>query len=73
MVEFLPDGVEGFRDIGVIDDPAKLRVAFSSNHDIHLEAMAMQPPAFVRLREMRQQVRGFKLEGFSQFKLHFCI
>ena len=65
MVQLFPDWEEGFGDIRVIDDPAQLGIAFAGYHNIDLETMAVQPPTFVRFREMRQQVRGFELKGFS--------
>jgi hypothetical protein len=49
MIELFPDRLERRRDVRVIHQPAELRVALARHDDFHLEAVAVQPPAFVRL------------------------
>jgi len=65
VVQLFPERLEGPGDVGVIHEPAELGVAFAGDDDFSLEAVAVQAAAFVRLGEVRQQVRGFKLEGFA--------
>ena len=65
VVELFPDGLKERGDLGIIHHPPELRVAFARNHDLDFEAVAVQPPALMRLGQMWQQVRGFKLKGFS--------
>src|SRR5207249_3807101 len=49
MVKLFPEGFEGLRNLGVIHEPAELGIAFPGDHNLRLEAVAMEPPAFVRL------------------------
>ena len=65
VVELFPNRFERRRDVRVIHHPAEFRVAFAGDNDLHLEAVPVQPPAFVRLRQLRQQMRRFKLKRFS--------
>ena len=65
VVELFPDGLKDRRDVSVIHHPAELRITFTRNYDLDFEAVAMQPPALMRLGQTRQQMGGFKLEGFS--------
>ena len=62
MVQFLPNRFERFRDVGVIHQPAEFRIALAGHDDLRLEAVPVQPTALVRLRQMRQQMRRFKLK-----------
>ena len=65
MIQFFPDGLEGGGDVRVIHQPAELRVALARHHDFYAEAVAVQPPAFVLLRQVRQQMRRLKLKRFA--------
>ena len=52
-------------DLGVIVKPARRRIDFAFHGNLHLEAVPVQPPAFMCLRQERQQVRRLKLKRFS--------
>jgi hypothetical protein len=67
MVQLAPKRLEGGPDVGVIHNPAKLRVAGAGDGDFDFEAVAVQAAAFVGLGQMRQQVRRFELKCLSQF------
>ena len=65
MVQFFPDRPERLRNVRVIHHPAELRVAFAGDDDLRLETVTMQTPAFVRLGQMRQQMRRLELKCFA--------
>ena len=65
MVELFPERTEGGGDVGVVDQPAEVRIAGARHREFNLEAVAMQPPAFVVRREFGQEMGRFKLKGFS--------
>jgi len=67
MVQFLPNRFERFRDVGIIHDPSQLLITFPDDGDLDFETVPMQSPAFMRLGQMRQEMRGFKLKGFAKF------
>ena len=62
MIELFPDGAEPSRDLGVVHQPAQLGVTLTGHDNFHLKAVAVQPAAFMRGGQMRQQMRGFKLK-----------
>jgi hypothetical protein len=70
VVEFFPERFEHVGDVGVIHDPAELWVARAFHHDFSAEAVAVQAAAFVRFGQVRQEVRCFELESFSEFEIH---
>ena len=72
MVELVVEGFEGFADFGVIDEPAHFGIGLSGDDDFDDEAVAVQAAAFVTLRKVRQEVRGFELKGFAEFDFHVC-
>ena len=65
VIQLFPDGLESPGDLGIIYEPPELPIAIASNHDLDFETVAMQSPAFVRFRQIRKQMRGFKLKRFS--------
>jgi hypothetical protein len=70
VVELFPERLEGGRDVRVIHQPAELGVAGAGDDDFRREAVAVEAPAFVGLRQVRQQVGGFKLKSFAKFDGH---
>ena len=64
VVELFPERLEQPADFRVIHEPAETFVAFARDDNLRLETVAVQAASFVRLGQMRQQVRGFKLKRF---------
>jgi hypothetical protein len=54
VVELLPERAKRLGDVRVVDQPAELGIAFASDDDFGLEAVAVQAPAFVVRRQLRQ-------------------
>ena len=48
----------------------KVRIALAADNDFDLKTVAMQPPAFMALRQVRQPVSCFELKGLSQLYIH---
>ena len=53
--------------------PTEVGVVRAGNDHLHLETVAVQAPAFMSLREAREQMGRFKLKGFAQFKIHGLV
>ena len=70
VIQPFPNRLERCRDIRVIHQPAEPGVAFARHDNVHFETVPVQPPALVRLRQSRQQMRRFKLKRFSEFNFH---
>jgi len=70
MVEYLPNGFERGGEVGVIHHPAEVRIILALNGDFDLEAMPVQPAAFVLGGQVGEEVGGFKLKGFAKFQKH---
>ena len=71
VIELFPKRFKGIGNVGIIHQPAKLRIAFAGDNDLGLETVAVQTAALVRRGQVRQQVRRFKLEAFPQLDFHF--
>ena len=67
MVQLFPQRFESPSDIGVIDEPTEFRIAWACHNDFSLKAVSMQPTAFMRSGQMRQQMCRLKLECLSEF------
>jgi hypothetical protein len=67
------DGFKRRRNVGVIHEPAEFRVALAFDDHVDNKTVAMKAAALVRFRQMRQQVRSFKLKRFSEFYSHIKI
>jgi len=65
VIQFFPQRPECLRDVRVIHDPSKLRIAWTLHNYFDLEAVSVEPPAFVRFGQERQQMGCLKLERFS--------
>lgn len=65
MIELLEQRLKRPPDIGEIQHPAFLRSHRAADMDLDPKRMAMQPPALVINREIRQKVRGFDSENFE--------
>jgi hypothetical protein len=70
VVELFPERLEGGGDVGVIHEPAEFGIALAGDDDFRRETVAVEAAAFVGLRQMRQQMGGFELEGFAQLNVH---
>jgi hypothetical protein len=70
VIQLFPHRFKGLGNIRVIDEPAEAWIALSGDNDLGLEAVSVQPAAFVRLREVRQPVGGLELEGLAEFDFH---
>lgn len=70
VVQLFPNRLEGGGDVRVIHEPAVFGIAFTRDDDFDFEAVAVEPAAFVGPGQTRQQMRGFKLKGFTQFDFH---
>ena len=62
MIQLLPKRLKRYGDIGVIDHPAKLGIALALDYDLRLKTVAVQPAAFVILREVWQVMRCLELK-----------
>ena len=65
VIQPLPDRLERSGNLRVIHQPTQSGVAFARDNNLDLEAMTVETPAFVRLREMGQSVRRFELENLA--------
>jgi hypothetical protein len=70
MVELFEQGSESFHNIGVIHDPAEMRVAFSFHDDFGAEAVTVKTAAFMVFGHMRQEMGRFKLKRFTELQVH---
>lgn len=67
VIQLFPKRFESFADVGVIDEPPEFRIAFAGDDDFGLKTVSMQAATFMRLRQVRQQMSSFELEGFAKF------
>src|SRR6266511_4728647 len=70
VIELFPKRPEGFGNVRVIHQPAEVRIAVAGHDNVHFETVPVKAPALVRLWEMGQQVRRFKLKRFPQLDFH---
>ena len=67
MIELLVNRLEGAGDVGEVHDPARLLLYRPGHAYLDPEGMAVQPPAFVIFRNIRQMVRRFNGEYLEYF------
>ena len=67
MIELLVNRLEGAGDVGEVHDPARLLLYRPGHAYLDPEGMAVQPPAFVIFRNIRQMVRRFNGECLEYF------
>ena len=67
MIELLVNRLEGAGDVGEVHDPARLLLHRPGHAYLDPEGMAVQPPAFVIFRNIRQMVRRFNGKYLEYF------
>jgi hypothetical protein len=67
MIKLFPKWFEGVADVGVVHDPSEFFVARPFDRDFDFETVTVQTAAFVRLRQIGQEMRGFELKCFPEF------
>ena len=70
MVEPLAKRLESICYLGVIDEPARARVYFAAHSYLTAKRVAVQPRAFVPLRDVRQAVSRLESELFYKLYDH---
>ncbi len=65
MIELFPEWPEGGGDVGVIDEPAELRITEAGDDDLDFEAMSVQAAALVVGGQLGEEMGGLELEGFA--------
>ena len=72
VVESPPYRLEGFGDVGEIDDPSKAGIQRALDVYTHAKRVTVKPLALVPLRDVWKQVRRFECELFPDLHLaHF--
>ena len=66
MIELVVDGREGFGDVGVVHDPAQIRVEGAFYDEIKGVAVSVQACGVVRVGSV---VCGFELKCFDEVEL----
>jgi hypothetical protein len=66
VIEAVDEGLDGAFEIGEVHDPAQLRVERAAHRDLAAERVAVNAPALVSLRHVRQPVRRFEAEVLHQ-------
>ena len=67
MVDLFIERLKGPDDIRKVHDPTRLLLDRSRDVNFDPERMAMQPPAFVVFRDIRQKVRRFNGKNLEYF------
>ena len=67
MVDLFIERLKGPDDIRKVHDPTRLLLDRSRDVNLDPERMAMQPPAFVVFRDIRQKVRRFNGKNLEYF------
>ena len=73
MIELVPERLERFGNVRVIHQPAELGIALAGDDNFRLKTVAVQSPAFMRGRQLRQQVCRFELKSSAQFHFHLMM
>lgn len=73
MIKLVEEWLECVRNVGVIHEPAKLRIALAGHDDFNAEAVPVQSRAFMIGWHVWQPVRGLKLKRFAKFNFHEVI
>ena len=60
MIELFDDRIDRAFELGEIDDPAELRIERTAHRHLAAERVAVNAPALVALRHVRQPVRGLE-------------
>ena len=67
MIELIVEGLEGARHIREVHDPAFFGSQGSRDMNLNTKRMAMQTPAFMLFREIRQAMRRFDAKFLEDF------
>ena len=70
VVELLEQGIHGAADAGVIVEPSGHGIGLPLHGDLHLEAVAVHPSAFVIGRHLGKSLRRLKREILGQSDIH---
>ena len=73
VIELFPERLERFGNVRVIHQPAELGIALAGDDNFRLKTVAVQSAAFMRGRQLRQQVRRFELKSSAQFHFHLMM
>jgi hypothetical protein len=70
MIELFPERLERRGKVGVIDQPAELRITFTGDGDLDPKTVAVETATFMVVGKTREEMSGFELEGFAEFDFH---
>lgn len=68
MIEFVDDRTDSLGDVRIIYDPLHALVQFAFAVDAHLVAVAVEIPALMACRHLRQLVRSLEGEVLPEFE-----
>src|SRR5690606_12095935 len=70
MIELLPERLPDVVDDAEVDEPSRLRIDGASDGELDLERVAVEAPALVTIRHVRQEVGRLEAEFVDQSDVH---